>query len=46
MGEGEEEYVARLKEWWGSRGEEFMARLGRVGESPASAKGKSKVRGA
>ncbi|OBT88569.1 hypothetical protein VE02_03975 [Pseudogymnoascus sp. 03VT05] len=44
IGEGEEEYVARLKEWWGSRGEEFLARLGRVGESPGSAKGKSKGR--
>ncbi|KFY64226.1 hypothetical protein V496_03401 [Pseudogymnoascus sp. VKM F-4515 (FW-2607)] len=45
LGEGEEEYVARLKEWWGSRGEEFMARLGRVGESPGSAKVKTRARG-
>ncbi|OBT67437.1 hypothetical protein VE03_03029 [Pseudogymnoascus sp. 23342-1-I1] len=46
IGEGEEEYVARLKEWWGSQGEEFVARLGRVGESPGSAKGKTRARGA
>lgn len=46
IGKDEEEHVARLKEWWGSRGEEFMARLGRVGESPGSAKGKTRARGA
>ncbi|KFY44366.1 hypothetical protein V494_01507 [Pseudogymnoascus sp. VKM F-4513 (FW-928)] len=46
IGESEEEHVARLKEWWGSRGEEFMARLERVGESPGSARGKTKAKGA